>query len=207
LTLCSSGLLLYSAEILSKFAVNNMCVDDGDAYTTRVRVRNGVRYSEEYVVPRYGMSWRRRHGFGGSYYPSRYYSRPPTSRDLGGVLVQSNRHSTDTRHARHNNYPPCYSHYGNTSKHPRGVVPAGYAGYGYGYGYDQAGYPRGLVTGGYAGYSSGYGRYHTCARVATPRHSAMVSLHSFLLSPVSLPSCLPVTHRTPLFLLARVAYL
>jgi len=181
-----------------------MCFDDRDTYTTRVRVRDGVRYSEEYTEPRCAMSWRRRHGFGGSYYPSRYYSRPPTGRYVSGALVQSNRYSNHAGYPRYNSYPSGYSHYATMGNYPQGVVSGGYSGYHHGV-YDQAGYPRGVVTGGYAGYSSGYGRYHTGARVAMPRHAAVVSLRSFLNYPISLPSCLPIVHRPSPLSLARAA--
>lgn len=192
-------------QSLDNHTINKMCFDDRDNYTTRVRVRNGVRYEEEYYEPGFGMSWRRRHGLGGSYYPSRYYARAPSGRYKGGTLVPSNRFSNYGGYPRHHNYPAGYSHYSNMGNYPQGVVMGGYSGYGTGgYGYDQAGYPRGVVTGGYAGYSSGYGRYHTGARIAVPRYSAMVSLCAFPLSPISLLSHLPALHRTAPLPLARM---
>jgi len=157
----------------------NMCFDDRDNYTTRVTIRNGHRYTEEYIDPRRGMSWRRRLGLGGSYYPSRYYYQPPQGRYVSGS-------------SRCANYGG-YSNYGNSSYYPRGVNYGGYSGYPHGV-YDQAGYPRGIVSGGYAGYSSGYGRYQTDTRVAMPRHAVMVSLRSFLLLSRSCLTGLPRSH-------------
>jgi hypothetical protein len=181
---------------IANHTIDNMCFDDGDRdnYTTRVTIRNGARYTEEYSDPRCGMSWRRRHGFGGSYYPSRYYSRPPSGRYMSGAMVPSNRYSNYAGYSGYNSYAPGYSHYGAGGAYPRGVVPGGYAGYSPGV-YDQAGYQRGVVTGGYAGYSSGYGRYSTGARVAMPRHSAMVSARFFLFSARS--RCLVPAHCAP----------
>ena len=59
-----------------------MCFDGGDEYEyeTRVEIRNGERQLVNTYYPRYGMSRRRRYGFGGPYYPSRYYARPPSGR-------------------------------------------------------------------------------------------------------------------------------
>jgi hypothetical protein len=173
-----------------------MCFDaDRDNYTTRVTIRNGHRYTEEYTDPRHGMSWRRRFGLGGSYYPSRYYCRPPQGRYVSGAVVRQNRYSNYGGFSGYSSHAPGYSHYGSGGAYyPQGVVSGGYAGYPQGV-YDQAGYQRGIVSGGYAGYSSGYGRYQTGARVAMPRHAAMVSLRSFLYSPIALPSSLPIVHR------------
>lgn len=175
---------LLSLDVPSLFSTSKystatkMCFDDRDTYRTRTYVANGAsRVSEEYTVPRCGMSWRRRHGFGGSYYPSRYYSRPPHGRYMSNALVHSNRYSGNSGYPHRHSYPP----YG-----------AGYPGYP---GYN--GYPRGVVPGGYMGYSSGYGRYNPGASVAMPRHAAVVSLRSFLPSPIPLPSCLPLPHRLP----------
>ncbi|KAF2826631.1 hypothetical protein CC86DRAFT_322180 [Ophiobolus disseminans] len=177
------GVVFSLSSTYNNTTTNKMCFDDRDAYTTKVNVRNGTRYSEEYSEPRCAMSWRRRHGLGGSYYPSRYYARAPTGRYMGGALVQSNGYANYAGYPQRHSYPPDYSHYGNMGNYPRGVVPGGYAGYGY----DQAGYPRGVVTGGYAGYSSGYGRYHTGARVAMPRHSVLVTYpkprHQYIYTP------------------------
>lgn len=162
---------------------NNMCFDDDDreTYTTRVKIRNGHRYTEEYVDPRRAMSLRRRLGLGGTYYPSRYYYRPPSGRYVSGAVVRSNRYSNYAGYPGYSNYAPGYSNYGNygsSAYYPRGVVSGGYSGYPHG-AYDQAGYQRGFVSGGYAGYSSGYGRYQPGAVVAMPRHAAMVSVRSF----------------------------
>jgi hypothetical protein len=132
-----------------------MCFDDRDTYTTRAYVADGARYSEEYTLPRNGRSWRRKHGLGGSYYPSRYYSRPPSGRYMSNALTYQNRYSGyETYPARHSYPPQGYSQYNN--------------------------YPRAAVPGAYAGCSSGYGRYYPDNYVAMPRHAAMVSLRSFL---------------------------
>lgn len=100
-----------------------MCFDDRDTYTTRTYVANGARYSEEYTRPRNGMSWRRRNGLGGSYYPSRYYSRPPRRRYMGNALARQNRYQG------YGDYPQRHS-YG----YPQGFASGGYAGYSSGYG-------------------------------------------------------------------------
>jgi hypothetical protein len=159
---------------------SRMCLDDRDTYTTRTYVSNGARYSEEYTRPRHNRSWRRRNGLGGSYYPSRYYARPPTGRYMSSALVQ-NRHSSYGARPHRHSYPM--------------------------HGYSQYnGYPQAMVSGAYAGYSSGYGRYYPDNRVAMPRHAALVSPRSFLFSPTALPSCLLFcTPPSPLSLV-RVRY-
>jgi hypothetical protein len=142
-----------------------MCFDDRDTYTTRTYVTNGTRYSEEYTHPQHSRSWRRKHGLGGSYYPSRYYSRPPSGRYISSALAHQNRYSNYGTYPQRHSYPPHgYSRYNS--------------------------YPRAVAPGAYAGYSSGYGRYHADNRVAMPRHAAVVSPRSFLLSPIVLPSYL-----------------
>jgi hypothetical protein len=138
-----------------------MCFDDGDTYTTRTYVADGARYSEEYLRPRYGMSWRRRNGLGGRYYPSRYYSRRPSGR-----YMMSNALATRDRYLNYDGYP-AYRYPQHNS------------------------FPRGVVPGGYTGYSSGYGRYCPDNRVAMPHYTALVSLCSFLLLPTVLLSHLP----------------
>lgn len=190
LTASSSQIALSSAKshtFLSTICTrsstkNNMCFDDDrETYTTRVKIRNGHRYTEEYVDPRRAMSLRRRLGLGGTYYPSRYYYRPPSGRYVSGAVVRSNRYSKYAGYPGYSNYAPGYSNYGNygsSAYYPRGVVSGGYSGYPQS-AYDQAGYQRGFVSGGYAGYSSGYGRYQPGAVVAMPRHAAMVSFRSF----------------------------
>lgn len=95
--------------------IYNMCFDDRDTYKIRTYVRNGARFEEEYTRPRHGMSWRRKYGFGGSYYPSRYYSRRPTGHFITNVLV------------------PPYGHPGYRSYPPR-IMGGGHAGYSSGYG-------------------------------------------------------------------------
>ncbi|KAI8933339.1 hypothetical protein NX059_009962 [Plenodomus lindquistii] len=85
-----------------------MCFDDEDGrstYKTKVQIRNEREYHQHQVLPTRGMSWRRRIGLGGSYYPDRYYYRPPVGR-----LVPALRHGV---HARHGGYPP-------------GVMPGGF---------------------------------------------------------------------------------
>lgn len=105
----------HSTLDLDFFEIDNMCFDDRDTYTTRAYVRNGVRYEEEYTRPRHGMSWRRKYGLGGLYYPSRYYTRRPLGRFTTNAHVQ----------------PYGYPGYGDC---PRGVMRGGYAGYSSGYG-------------------------------------------------------------------------
>ncbi|CAO2647061.1 Nn.00g079830.m01.CDS01 [Neocucurbitaria sp. VM-36] len=147
-----------------------MCFDDRDTYTTSYYVRNGQRYYEEQTVPRFGMSRRRRYGLGGSYYPSRYYTRPPHGRHMGNALT----------------VPARYPQYGG---YPRGVLPGGHS-----RAIVAGGYPRGAMPG---GFSYGYGqgsRYFPGARAIMPGGAAMVSLGSFLSSPIAL-SLLPL--RTP----------
>jgi hypothetical protein len=147
-----------------------MCLGDEETYTTRTYVASGARYSEEYSKPRYGMSWRRRHGFGGSYYPSRYYTRPPNGRYMGSAVAYPNRYS---------------GHWG----YPGGTNDSQYNGY-----YS----PYSSHPARYSGYSSGYGRYYAGARVAMPHHSAMVSSSSsFFLSLIALPGTFPLVHRLP----------
>jgi hypothetical protein len=149
-----------------------MCLDGRDTYTTRAYVSNGARYSEEYIRPRHNRSWRRKNGLGGSYYPSRYYIRPPTGRYMSSVLTQNRYSSYGARPHRHS-YPP-----------------RGYAQY--------DGYPQAVVPGRYVGYSSGYGRYYPDDRVAMPRHAAVVSLRTFLFSPIVYPRTFSFAHRLPL---------
>ncbi|KAF1918620.1 hypothetical protein BDU57DRAFT_511318 [Ampelomyces quisqualis] len=132
---------------------DNMCFDDRDTYTTRTYVANGARCSEEYTRPRDGMTWRRRNGLGGSYYPSRYYSRQPRRRYMENALASRNRYSGYGGCSQRHSYPPL--------------------------GYPQcSGYPQAVVPRGYAGYSSGYGRYYPDNRVAMPRHAAVRSYYN-----------------------------
>ena len=54
----------------------DLCLHDSSPrYLTTTRDRNGVRIQERVAIPRHRSFWRRR--LGASYYPSRYYSRPP----------------------------------------------------------------------------------------------------------------------------------
>ncbi|KAF2024117.1 hypothetical protein EK21DRAFT_79370 [Setomelanomma holmii] len=142
----------FAPDLLNTIATNKMCFDNRDTYTTRTYVRNGARVSEQYTVPRHGMSWRRRYGLGGPYYPSRYYYRPPNDCYMSNALVQSHRYSGYSGYPQRHSYPP----YG------------GYPGYS-----GHSGYPRGVVPGGYMGQSSGYGRYYPGASIGMPRHAAM----------------------------------
>jgi hypothetical protein len=159
--------------LFNKLTTTDMCFGDGDTYTTRTYVANGARYSSEYTQPRYGMSWRRRNGLSGSYYPSRYYNRRPSGRYMSTAVMQQNRYSS-------------YGGYGQGRRYPRGVVAGGYTGYS-----QHNSYPRGVVAGGITGCSSGYGRCYPDNHVAMPGQTAMVSLHSLLFSPIASPSRLP----------------
>jgi hypothetical protein len=167
-----------------------MCFgDDEYSYQSKVEVRNGQRYYTEQYYPGYGMSRRRKYGFGGSYYPSRYYARPPTGRYVSSAYP----------------HPSQYIHGG---RYPRGVVPGG-SSRGVAGGYSQTMVPRNFVGGGYPGPSSGYAYgtgYHVGAQQVMPVNSAMVSFHSFSSSPIALPCacshhtaalCLPSSHRCP----------
>ncbi|KAH3950656.1 hypothetical protein HBH98_106320 [Parastagonospora nodorum] len=158
--------LFHHFSALDNSTTTKMCFDDQDTYTTRMRVRKGERYSEEYSQPRYGMSWRRRNGLGGSYYPSNYYRRRPSGRYMSGAIT-------------HNRY----SRYGGQAqRYGYGQRDYGYGLQGYGYGRQgypqQIGYPRRVVPGGYIGQSSGYGRYYPDNRVAMPHHAAMRSYYN-----------------------------
>jgi hypothetical protein len=158
-----------SSQDFDNSTTSKMCFGDQDTYTTRTYVRNGARYSEESSQPRYGVSWRRRNGLGGSYYPSKYYRRRPSGRYMSSALTQ-NRYSSQRGHPQHYGY--------------------GQQGYG-----QYNGYSRSVVPGGYRGYSSGYGRYYPDNRVAMPYHAAIVSLRSFPLSPIlpsRITSCSPL---------------
>ncbi|XP_014550846.1 hypothetical protein COCVIDRAFT_114404 [Bipolaris victoriae FI3] len=99
-----------------------MCFDgNGDEYEyeTRVEVRNGERHLVNTYYPRHGMSRRRKYGFGGSYYPSRYYARPPPG------------HYTNREYAYLDRYPnvPLPQDF------VRDVYPRSYSVHGYGMGY------------------------------------------------------------------------
>jgi hypothetical protein len=88
-----------------------MCFgDDGyrDSYETRVEIRNDRRYYTQEYCPGYGMSRRRKYGFGGSYYPSRYYARPPTGHCMSNAYIRPRQ-------------------YIQSGRYPRGVVPGGYS--------------------------------------------------------------------------------
>ncbi|KAF1829225.1 hypothetical protein BDW02DRAFT_177506 [Decorospora gaudefroyi] len=108
------------------------------------------------------MSRRRRFGFGGSYYPSRYYAGPPARRYVGGPVA----------------YPARYSRYGGG--YAGGVVPGGYS-----RGVVPGGYSQAMVPGSFggvrhSGYSYGYAYvpgYLTGARQLMPLHSGAVSFH------------------------------
>jgi hypothetical protein len=158
--------------------ITKMCFgndDYRDSYETRVEIRNGRQYYTQEYHPGYGMSRRRKYGFGGSYYPSRYYARPPTGRYTSSAYT----------------HPSQYIHSG---RYPRGVVPGGYSRGAVSSGYSQAMVPRNYVGGGYPGYSSGHA-YGTGQHVV-PVNSAMVSFRSFLFSDRA-ASCLPSTTPPP----------
>ncbi|KAH7067940.1 hypothetical protein FB567DRAFT_457636 [Paraphoma chrysanthemicola] len=162
---CQETFLRFKNAQLSGYpTTRKMCFDDRDTYTTRTYVANGARVSESYTVPRHGMTWRRRHGLGGSYYPSRYYTRPPRGRYMSNALVQSNRYSGYsgyTGHAHRHSYPPSGSGYSGYNNYPQGVA-------------------------GYTAHSSGYGRYYPGASVAMPRHTAMAypkPRHQYIYTP------------------------
>jgi hypothetical protein len=71
-----------------------MCFnDDRTRYTTRTCISNGVRYEDRIAVPRHRSSWRRRNGLGGSYYPARYYARPPAVCSVGGAVTHPVRYA------------------------------------------------------------------------------------------------------------------
>jgi hypothetical protein len=159
-----------------------MCFGDDeyrDSYETRVEIRNGRQYYTQEYYPGYGMSRRRKYGFGGSYYPSRYYARQPTGRYMSSAYT----------------HPSQYIHSG---RYPRGVVPGGYSRGTVTGGYLQAMAPRNYVGGGYPGYSSGsaYGTgYHVVAQEVVPVNSATVSFRSFFSSPIALPRACLLSHR------------
>ncbi|KAH8732029.1 hypothetical protein GQ44DRAFT_670810 [Phaeosphaeriaceae sp. PMI808] len=81
-------LLAFCFRYTTQQRTRNMCFDDRHTYRTRTTIRSGARVSEEYTVPRRGMTWRRRNGMGGSYYPSRYYGRPPSGRHMSTALMR-----------------------------------------------------------------------------------------------------------------------
>ncbi|XPT03888.1 hypothetical protein M3J09_012974 [Ascochyta lentis] len=86
-----------------------MCFDDRTRYTTKTHIQNGVRYREEVTTPRHRSSWRRR--YGASYYPSRYYARPPRVHyPSGGGMLHPARYAANT------GYPQAVA-----------MVPRGYA--------------------------------------------------------------------------------
>jgi len=87
---------------------------DRTRYTTRTRVENGVRYREEVTMPRHRSSWRRR--YGASYYPPRYYARPPRARYVGGTVTCPARYPPNV------GYPRAVS---STAMVPRGGYVAG----------------------------------------------------------------------------------
>jgi hypothetical protein len=129
-----------------------MCFDDEKTYTTKTYIANGHRYSSEYTRP----SWRRRHGFGGRYYPARYYDERPSGRYLDGDMAYSNRHS--------NCAGPQGGRYGRYAQGGR-----------YG-GYPQHGnYARGVMPGGYAAYGADYGRNYPGAQIEMPHQAVSVS--------------------------------
>lgn len=64
----------------------NAC--DDYEYESRIEVRNGQRYYTTDYYPGLGMCRRRKYGFGGSYYPSRYYARPPSGRYTSSMIAQ-----------------------------------------------------------------------------------------------------------------------
>ncbi|KAA8618045.1 hypothetical protein PtrV1_09552 [Pyrenophora tritici-repentis] len=105
-----------------------MCFDDDDEYSyeSRTEIRNGRTYHTRDYYPRFGMSFRRRFGLGGSYYPSRYYTRPPASRYRSSAFAHPNRYSQRVGY-------------------PRGIVAGGYARGVVPGGYSQAMVPRGYV--------------------------------------------------------------
>lgn len=76
-----------------------MCFDDGDdddddnrsTYQAKVETRNSHRCHHHQALLHRGMSLRRRYGFGGSYYPGRYYSSPPTGPRLEPAVRSNTR--------------------------------------------------------------------------------------------------------------------
>lgn len=163
-----------------------MCFHDDDykdTYETRVYIRNGRRYEQDRLLRR-GMNWRRRYGLGGSYYPPRYYVRPPSGRFIRGAIMPG------IRYSRHGGFP-------------HGVVPGGFQRGVYQNEYTGAmvagGYPRGVVPGGYATGNVYSGGYHMGGRAVVPAHTAMVSFRSFLFSSITLPSCLLSSTSLPFY--------
>jgi len=92
-------------------AANNMCFDDHarDTHMARVEMRNGRRHYYYEALPHRRTSWRRRLGLGGSYYPGRYYARPPAGRLVPAMAFPR---------------PRPRSQYGG---HPSGAVAGGYS--------------------------------------------------------------------------------
>lgn len=150
----------------------NMCLnDDEHSYETRTEIRNGRTYYTRYHRPHFGMSLRRRYGFGGPYYPSRYYDRPPT----GGRYITAFAHP---------------NRYSQQVGHPRSILRGGHSWGVVSGGYSQAIVPRGYVGGGHPEYSSGYGYeagYQVGGHSVMPTNAAMVSLF-FPLFPSLVPT-------------------
>lgn len=139
-----------------------MCFGDSDGYTTKTYIRNGHQYTVEETIPRHGMSWRRRLGLGGRYYPTSYYVRPPRGRFINPEAMYLS-------HYPHHGYT-----YGGMQMGPRRQMMPG-------------GYPRGVMPGGFsvgAGYGGYAQYYHPHSRALMPGHSSMVSLLSFSASPI-----------------------
>lgn len=155
----------------------DMCFDDDyrDTYKTRVYIRNGRKHYTEEKLPRQAISWRRRFGFGGSYYPSRYYAQPPAGRYVRAVMRPS--------------WYPQYGSRGGHGRYHRDVVMGGYP-----RGVVQGHGSRGMIAGGFpnsvmpGGYSNGFrhGAGHQIgARALMPPNSALVSARSFLFFHIS----------------------
>lgn len=150
------------------------CLDSCDNHTSRVYVESKRNMSWGSSRPRHAVSWRRRYGLGGPYYPSRYYTSPPPC----GQLVAA---------AQYSHYPRGLAY----AAHPRPVLAGGI--------YPQCLPPQSRSYASYASYPR-RARYHTGGRAIVPASAVMVSLHSFLFPfcpPRPSSSCLPVpiTHR------------
>ncbi|KAH6638796.1 hypothetical protein C7974DRAFT_431535 [Boeremia exigua] len=178
-----------------------MCFGDQTRYTTRTRIQNGVRLQEELVVPRHRGSLRRR--YGASYYPSRYYARPPGGHYSGGAMRYPARYPANVGYPRamgatamgypkprHNYiYNPRYGQRGvltYAGQQANGAYPSGVAGammpsYGYGYNYGAGGIGYAAAQPVYHPYASAYNSYqnYSYPNYSYPSHAAYAALGGY----------------------------
>lgn len=145
------------------------CFESYHSHSYTSHLRHGRGFSSGRTYPSHSMSWRRRWGLGGSYYPNRYYACPPSGRFVSSTLAPMRRYSS----------------------YAAGVVPEGHS-----LSTEHGPHQQAFIPGYIVPTSRYHSRYeHTGVRALLPDSATLVSLGSFLLSPPSVRVPAPTTHR------------